>query len=91
MRDVYFDTDFPQSYVMWLFFATIGSVLFIMSLVRDNTEDIPEAVATQLERQAYLRRKIIELTPDDEKVASKPVTFSKREHKETRKLVQQSD
>ena len=82
MRDVYFDTDFPQSYVMWLFFATIGSILFIMSLVRDNTEDIP---------QAYLRRKIIELTPDDEKVASKPVTFSKREHKETRKLVQQSN
>jgi hypothetical protein len=91
MRDVYFQENFPQSYVMWLFFGTIGSILYIMSLVRDNTDDVPEAVSTQLERQSHLRRKIYDLTPDDEKVASEPVSFSLHEHHKTGELVQPRD
>ena len=87
MEDAFFSEDFPHSYVMWLFFATVFTVLVCTNMLRDNLDEVPFPVATQLERQTYLRRKVVDLTPDEGTHDLKPVSFSDEEHKETAKVV----
>ena len=88
MEDAFFSDDFPHAYVMWFFFATVFCILFFMDTLRDNVDEVPFQVATQLERQSHLRQKIVDLTPDEESHDLQPVSFSDSEHEETAKLVQ---
>jgi hypothetical protein len=66
MREAFFDKDTPGKTIIWLFFGTLGMIKVLISGIHAVIPDESEMVTIQLERTDFVKRRLIDLSREDE-------------------------
>lgn len=66
MRSAFFDPSTSRVHILWMFFGTIAMIKVLTSVVHALIPDESEMVHLQLERTDFVKRRLIDLSHEDE-------------------------